>query len=89
MFPSYPLERVPWSLGAVLNAFAGVLNVLAKAVGSVAADPDNSQESGDDQQNNDTFNECTHICFITIVYVLIHLADGGPLFLTRPQAITV
>jgi hypothetical protein len=45
---SSPLERVPWSLGAVLNAFAGIFNVLAKAVGRVAADPDNSQECGDE-----------------------------------------
>jgi hypothetical protein len=48
MFSSYPLERVPWSLGAVLNPFAGVLNVLAKAVGRVAADPDKTQEVVDE-----------------------------------------
>lgn len=36
------------SLGAVLNAFARVLNVLAKAVGSVATEPDNSQETSDE-----------------------------------------
>jgi hypothetical protein len=48
MFSPYPLEREPWSLGAVLNAFAGVLNVLAKAVGRIAADPDNSQEGRDE-----------------------------------------
>jgi hypothetical protein len=48
MLSSYPLEREPWSLGAVLNAFAGVLNVLAKTVGSVTADPDNSQEGSDE-----------------------------------------
>ena len=48
MFSSYPLERVPWSFGAVLNAIAGVFHVLAKAVGRVAADPDNSQEGGDE-----------------------------------------
>jgi hypothetical protein len=44
-----------------LNALAGVLNVLPKAMGSVAAHPDNSQESGDASQNNDPFNECGHI----------------------------
>jgi hypothetical protein len=36
------------SLGAVLNAFAGVLNVLAKTVGSVATDPGNNQKAGDE-----------------------------------------
>jgi hypothetical protein len=46
--PSCPPEGVPWSLGAVLNAFAGVLKVLAKTVGSVAADPGNNQEAGDE-----------------------------------------
>ena len=48
MFSSYPLEGVPWLLGAVLDVFAGVLNVLAEAVGSIAADPDNSQEGSDE-----------------------------------------
>ena len=56
MFPFYPLERVPWSLGAVLNAFASALHVLPKAVGGATAAPDNSQEGGDDEQNNDAFN---------------------------------
>jgi hypothetical protein len=48
MFSPYALKDVAISLGAVLNAFAGVLNILAEAVGSVAADPDNNQEGGDE-----------------------------------------
>ena len=48
MLSSYLLERLACSLGAVLNAFAGLLNVLAKAVGSVAADSDDSQQGGDE-----------------------------------------
>ena len=43
-----PNRGLPWSLGTVLNAFASVLNVLAKAVGRVAADPNNSQECSDE-----------------------------------------
>jgi hypothetical protein len=31
-------------------------------VGSVATDPANNQEGGDEQQNNDAFNEDDHIC---------------------------
>jgi hypothetical protein len=42
------LEQMPRSLSAALNAFAGVFNVFAKTVGSVAADPDNSHEGGDE-----------------------------------------
>jgi hypothetical protein len=47
-FRHTPLKRGPRSLGAVLNAFTGLFNVLAKAVGSVAAGPDNSQECGEE-----------------------------------------
>jgi hypothetical protein len=81
---------VPWLLGAVLNALASALNVLAKAVSRVAADPDHSQEGGDEQQNNDAFNVCDHICVeIAVAYLPIDSAGGGPLFLARPQAVAV
>jgi len=90
MLSSYPLERVRWLLGAVLNFFAGFLHVLAKAVGSVAPDPDNSQEGGDEQQNNDALNSGDHFCVsIAIIHLLIGLAGGGPLFVTQPQAVEV
>ena len=59
-----------------MNAFAGVLNVLAKAMGGVAAHSDNSQESGDAEQNNDPFNECDHICvLIALAYFLNRLSS--------------
>jgi len=35
--------------GSVLNPFAGLLHVLAEAVGRVAADADNGQERGDNE----------------------------------------
>jgi len=47
MFSSYPLEGVPWLLGAVLNVFAGILNILTEAVGRVATDAENSHEGSD------------------------------------------
>jgi hypothetical protein len=68
---------VPWSLSAVLNAFAGVFNVLAKAVSCVTPHADNRQEGGDEYQNNDAFNKCAHIVF---AYMPIDVAGGGPLF---------
>jgi hypothetical protein len=72
MFSSYAPERVLWSLGAVLNAFAGAFHVLAKAVGCVATDPDSGQEGGDEKQNNDAFNECDHIYVsIAVAYLAI------------------
>jgi hypothetical protein len=37
---------VPWSLGAVLNPFARVFDVLAKAMGGVAASPDTAGLGG-------------------------------------------
>ena len=48
MFRSCSIQRVPESLGSVLNALAGVFHILAKAVGSVTADPDQYEEGGDE-----------------------------------------
>jgi hypothetical protein len=84
MFSSYTLERAPWLLSTVLNALAGVLNVLPKTVSGAAADPDDRQEGGDEYQNNDAFNGLIHNFILLLPR---ELAGIEPLFLTRPQAI--
>jgi len=62
-----PALRIPSAakelLGAVLNPFAGLLHVLAEAVGRVAADADDGQERGDKEQKNETLNPRDLICF--------------------------
>ena len=85
MFSLYLRRRVRWLLGAVLNSFARVFNVLAKTVGRIAADSDNNQGGGDDEQNNDAFNQGDHICVkFAIAWLLIDLAGGAPIFLDGP-----
>ena len=62
-----------------MNVFAGVLNVLAEAVGRVAADPDKSQDGSDEKQNNDASNEDIHMfVWIAVAYVVFGLAYGEP-----------
>jgi hypothetical protein len=41
-------ERARMSFGAALNLVAGLLHVLAEAMGRVAAETDDGQESGDE-----------------------------------------
>ncbi len=78
---SYLLERVACSPGTVFNAFAGVLHVLAEAMSGVAAQPDNRQRGGNEQQNHDASNS-NHIC-----YFQKDLAVTTPLSRARPQAV--
>jgi len=53
---------VQWLLRAVLNFVAGLFHVLAEAVGRVAPNAGNNQKRGDEQEKNDTFGQCGHIC---------------------------
>lgn len=61
-------SRAPGSLGTVLNALAGVFNVLAKAMGGVAGGADHRQEGRHKEQDNDSFDASVHM-FIEIAFV--------------------
>ncbi len=76
------------SLGAVLNAFAGLFNVFPKAVGRIATEPDNDQKSGDEYHNHNAFNESAHIYLVfAFTNLPIDLAIEGPLFWRRTQVV--
>jgi hypothetical protein len=42
-------------VGAVLDSLAGILHILAEAVGRMAARVDEDQNRGETEQNNETF----------------------------------
>lgn len=43
-------------IGAALNSFAGTLDVLSEAVGSLAADADDGEDRGGKEQKNQTLH---------------------------------
>jgi len=53
--PARPFKRRQWLVGTVLNFLTGPFDVLAEAVGRIAALPDDGQERGDEQKDNDAF----------------------------------
>jgi hypothetical protein len=58
-----------WLPGAAVDAFAGLLHVLAQTVGRVAANSNQKQEASDEHENNDAFNKCDPIsAWLAVAY---------------------
>jgi hypothetical protein len=56
-------------------------------VGGVAAQPERSQGSGDEQQDQQALNQA-HICaWIAVAHLQLELAGRGPLSSARPQGV--